>query len=134
MKYNTNESFNSLLKPFGSWFDAGSGVMKTDVKSNDNQYLLSIDLPGVNKSDIDISLSDGYLTIEAVRHSENADNNEKYNYVFRERTFGRMSRTFYVGDGISEDKIKAKYDNGILSVIVPKYTEEEKALKKISIE
>ena len=54
--------------------------------------------------------------------------------MFREKMYGRMSRSFYVGDGISEDSIKAKYENGILTVVVPKYREEDKALKRISIE
>lgn len=135
MKYLSNDSLNSLLKPFG-WFDSANSVMRTDVKSNDKEYMLSVDLPGVDKKNIDVSLQDGYLTIEALRVNEESDNdkNEKYNYVFRERTFGRMSRTFYVGDGVSEENIKAKYENGILTVVVPKYDEQEKAMKKIAIE
>ena len=133
MKYT--DSLSTLLRPFSGWFDNSySSVMKTDVKANDKEYTLSVDLPGVNKSDIEISLQDGYLTIEATRHSEETDKEEKANYVFREKTYGRMSRSFYVGDGISEDSIKAKYENGILTVVVPKYREEDKALKRISIE
>ncbi len=136
MKYLTSDSLNSLLKPFSGWFDTGytSNVMKTDVKANDDEYTLSIDLPGIDKKDINISLQDGYLTVEAVRNNEQTEKDEKSNYVFREKVYGRMSRTFYVGEGISEDNVKAKYDNGILTVVVPKYKEEEKALKKISIE
>ena len=108
--------------------------MRTDVKSNDKEYTLSVDLPGIDKNNIDISLQDGYLTIEAVRNNEETEKDENSNYVFRERTYGRMSRTFYVGEGIREENIKAKYENGILTVVVPKYKEEEKALKKIAIE
>ena len=114
MKYLTSDSLNSLLKPFSGWFDAGSSIMKTDVKSDDKEY--------------------GYLTVEAVRNHEETEKDEKSNYVFRERTYGRMSRTFYVGDGIREENIKAKYDNGILTVVVPKYREEEKPLKRIAVE
>ena len=134
MKCLTSDSLNSLLKPFGGWFDTNYNIMKTDVKSNDKEYTLSVDLPGVDKKDIDISLKDGYLTIEAVRRSEESEGGEKSEYVFRERSFGRMTRSFYVGDGISDENVKAKYENGILTVTVPKYTEEEKALKKIAIE
>ena len=130
MKYLTSDSLNSLLRPFGSWFDAGSGVMKTDVQSTENEYVLNIDVPGVTKENVNISLSDGYLTIEAVRNSST----ENKDYVVRERTFGRMSRTFYVGDDIREENVKAKYDNGVLTVIVPKYKEEEKPLRRITIE
>lgn len=136
MKYLTSDSLNSLFKPFSGWFDNNysASVMRTDVKSNDKEYTLSIDLPGVDKNNIEISLQDGYLTVQAVRHSEESEKDEKSNYVFRERTYGRMSRSFYVGEGVKEESVKAKYDNGILTVIVPKYNEEEKALKKIAIE
>jgi len=136
MKYSTSDSLNSFLKPFSGWFEnTASSVMRTDVKSNDKEYVLSIDLPGVDKENIDISLQDGYLTIEAVRnnHTE-GEQEERYNYVIREKTYGRMTRTFYVGDGIREENIKAKHENGILTVVVPKYKEEEKTFKKIAIE
>ena len=134
MKYLTSDSLNSLLKPFSGWFDAGSSIMKTDVKSDDKEYTLSIELPGIDKQNINIALEDGYLTVEAVRNHEETEKDEKSNYVFRERTYGRMSRTFYVGDGIREENIKAKYDNGILTVVVPKYREEEQPLKRIAVE
>lgn len=135
MKYSTSDSLNSLLRPFSGWFDnTASSVMRTDVKANDREYTLSVDLPGVDKDNIDIALQDGYLTIEAVRNNETTEQDEKSNYVFREKIYGRMSRTFYVGEGIKEDTIRAKYDNGILTVIVPKYKEEEKTFKKIAIE
>ena len=134
MKYLTSDSLNSLLKPFSGFFDNNYSVMRTDVKSNDKEYTLSVDLPGIDKNNIDISLQDGYLTIEAVRNNEETEKDENSNYVFRERTYGRMSRTFYVGEGIREENIKAKYENGIWTVVVPKYKEEEKALKKTAIE
>ena len=132
MKYT--DSLSTLLRPFSGWFDNSySSVMKTDVKANDKEYTLSVDLPGVSKNDIEISLQDGYLTIEANRRAEETD--KEANYVFREKTYGRMSRSFYVGDGISEDSIKAKYENGILMLDFPK--EEKKAVESkryISIE
>ena len=127
MKY-LGSDLNALLRPFSGWFDNNytSSIMRTDVKSNDKEYTLSVDLPGVDKNNIEISLQDGYLTIEATRHSEETDKEEKANYVFREKTYGRMSRSFYVGDGITEDSIKAKYENGILTLDVPK--EQKKAV------
>ncbi|MFQ7076588.1 MAG: Hsp20/alpha crystallin family protein [Christensenellaceae bacterium] len=90
-----------------------------------------MELPGIDKQNINIALEDGYLTVEAVRNHEETEKDEKSNYVFRERTYGRMSRTFYVGDGIREENIKAKYDNGILTVVVPKYREEEKPSREL---
>lgn len=132
MRYLTSDSLNSLLKPFGGWFDSNHSVMQTDVVSNDKEYVLSVDLPGVDKKDISVGLQDGYLTIEAVRNNTATD--EGSEYVFRERSFGRMSRSFYIGEGIAEESIKAKYENGILTVAVPKYKEEAKLPKRISVE
>ena len=135
MKYLTNDSINALFKPFGGWFDSATpSVMRTDVKANDKEYILSVDLPGVDKKDIEIGLQDGYLTIEATRNFETPSDNEKFDYVVREKTYGKMSRSFYVGEGIKEENVKAKYENGILTVVVPKYREEEKILKKISVD
>ena len=85
MKYLTSDSLNSLLKPFSGWFDAGSSIMKTDVRSDDKEYTLSIELPGIDKQNINIALEDGYLTVEAVRNHEETEKDEKSNYVFRER-------------------------------------------------
>ena len=73
MKYLTSDSLNSLLKPFSGFFDNNYSVMRTDVKSNDKEYTLSVDLPGIDKNNIDISLQDGYLTIEAVRNNEETE-------------------------------------------------------------
>lgn len=106
-----------------------------NVKANDKEYILSVDLPGVDKNNIELGLEDGYLTIEATRSAHKETEGEgKYDYVIREKTYGRMSRSFYVGEGIKEENVKAKYENGILTVTVPKYKEEEKVLKKISID
>lgn len=135
MKYLTNDSFNSLFKPFGGWFDGATpSVMRTDVKASDKEYILSVDLPGVDKKNIELGLQDGYLTIEATRSPEPAEENGNFDYVVREKTYGKMTRSFYVGDGIKEENVKAKYENGILTVIVPKYREEEKTLRKISVD
>lgn len=91
--------------------------MRTDIKENDNGYVLEVEMPGVNKQDIDIDLKDGYLNI-SVSKSEKNDGDKKDNYIHRERSFS-CSRSYYVGD-IDKSEIKAKYDNGILTVEVPK--------------
>lgn len=94
-------------------------VMKTDIKLSGDNYVLEIDVPGYKKEDIKLELERGYLTITAEQNSENVEgDNEKY--IRKERYYGKCSRTFYVGDSISEDDIKANYKNGILSVTVPK--------------
>ena len=117
---------------FGDMFDDpfftnnDSKMMKTDIKENDNNFELEIDLPGFKKDDIKMSIDDGYLTINA-KQEDNKDEKDKHGkYVRRERYFGECSRSFYVGDDIKEEDIKAKYKNGTLRVEIPKKEEKEK--------
>lgn len=114
-----DEMFNS---PLFSGID--SGMMKTDVKEVNGNYVLDMDLPGFNKDDIKMELEDGYLTIEAAHNESNEGNENNGNYVFQERFTGQCSRSFYIGDGITEKDIRAAYRNGILRIAFPKLTEE----------
>ena len=95
-------------------------MMKTDIKEMADRFELDIDLPGFKKEDVHAELKDGYLTINAENTSSNDEKNEDGKYVRRERFYGSCSRAFYVGDDVTEEDIKAKFDNGILKVIVPK--------------
>lgn len=94
-------------------------VMKTDIKESEEGYLIVVDLPGYNKDDIKIDVEDGYLTINAKICEEN---NEEQNgkFVRRERYFGECSRSFYVGDAIKTEDVKAFYKNGTLKLEIPK--------------
>ena len=110
-------------------------VMKTDVRELDNGYEIIVDLPGFKKDEIEVQLEDGYLTISAAKGLDKDETDKKGNYIRKERYSGSMSRSFYVGDGISEDDIHGKFENGILQLDVPK--KEVKAVetkKLISIE
>ena len=110
-------------------------IMKTDVKEKDNTYEVAIDLPGFKKDEIQIELKDGYLTVSAEKGLDKDEEDKKGKYIRKERYAGALSRTFYLGEEIREDEIKAKFENGILSVSIPK--EEEKKVegpKHISIE
>lgn len=91
--------------------------MRTDIKESDDGYTLEVELPGVDKKDIVIDLKEGYLNV-SVSKSDNSDNGKKDNYIHRERSFS-CSRSYYVGD-IDKSEIKAKYDNGILNISIPK--------------
>ncbi len=95
-------------------------MMKTDIKEMDDRFELDIDLPGFKKEDVHAELKDGYLTIGAQNSSSNDEKNEDGKYIRRERFYGSCSRSFYVGEDITEEDIKARFDNGILKVIVPK--------------
>ena len=107
-------------------------LMKTDIREDDKSYLLEVDLPGYSKDDIKIDITDGYLTINAKVEKEDKD--ESKTYVRRERFTGEVSRSFYVGDDIKEDEVKASFKNGILTLEVPKLSLEDKKQDKKYIE
>ncbi len=95
-------------------------VMKTDVKETDAGYEVDIDLPGFKKDEINAKLENGYLTISAAKGLDKDEQDKHGKYIRRERYAGSMSRSFYVGDGVTQDDIKAKYEDGILRLVVPK--------------
>ena len=119
---------NGWMNPFDDMFDFSNsffdsndrGLLKTDVKEVDGNYELDMELPGFKKEDINAGLKDGYLTIQATRHEENDKKDKKGNYIRRERYQGSVSRSFYVGDNVKQEDIKAKFDNGILHLTLPK--------------
>lgn len=103
-------------------------LMKTDIKEKNGNYLIEMDLPGYEKENINIELENGYLKVSAKVDKNTDESNEEENYIHRERFFGECSRSFYVGDGLTEDDIKASFKNGILTLTVPK--EEPKNLEE----
>ncbi len=111
-------------------------VMRTDVRESDKGFTLDIDLPGYKKEDISAELKDGYLTVSANTSEENEEKTDEGTYIRRERTFGSCSRSFYIGEDIEESEVKAKFEDGILKVFVPKKEIEPQVeqRKYISIE
>lgn len=110
-------------------------LMKTDVKEVENGYEVAMDLPGFKKEDISAKLENGYLTITAFKGLDKDEKNEEGKYIRRERYSGSCSRSFYVGDGVTEEDIKARFEDGILKLDIPKKDAEKIEQKKyISIE
>ena len=110
-------------------------IMKTDVRETDKGYELDVDLPGFKKDEVQVQLKDGYLTISAAKGLDKDEEDKKGNYIRRERYAGSTSRSFYVGDEVTQADIKARYEDGILRLSVPK--KEKKAVennKYIAIE
>ena len=97
-----------------------AAVMKTDVKEHDGGYDLDIELPGYKKEDVKAELKEGYLTITASKNENKDETDKKGQYIRRERYSGTCSRGFYVGEEVTEQDIKAKFEDGILKVFVPK--------------
>ena len=105
-------------------------LMKTDVKEKDGNYEVAIDLPGFKKDEITAELKDGYLTISAAKGLDKDEKDKEGKYIRRERYAGNMSRSFYVGDDVTEEDIKAKFEDGILKINVPKKEKKEEIPQK----
>ena len=101
-------------------------MMKTDVKEKDNGYEVAIDLPGFKKDELHLELNDGYLTISAEKGLDKDEKDKNDKYIRRERYAGSMNRSFYIGQNMKKKEIHAKYENGILTLDVPK--EQKKAV------
>ncbi|MDF2654274.1 MAG: heat shock protein Hsp20 [Bacillota bacterium] len=140
-KKNTNllstgfEDFYNMLDDFFSdnWSPRRSlarDTFKINVQQNDAEYLIEAELPGVSKDEIDIDLADGRLSI-SVKKEENI-NEEKKNYIHRESRYSSMSRSIYLADAETKG-IKAKLDNGVLNISVPRQ-EKNVRTEKIEIE
>ncbi|HJB01621.1 MAG TPA: Hsp20/alpha crystallin family protein [Candidatus Mediterraneibacter merdavium] len=110
-------------------------MMKTDIREHDAGYELDIDLPGFKKDEINVDLENGYLTISAAKGLDKDEKDQEGKYIRRERYAGAMQRSFYVGDVVTHEDIKAKFEDGILRLSIPK--KDAKAIetkKTIAIE
>lgn len=95
-------------------------MMKTDVHEHDTGYEIDIDLPGFKKDEIQLSLENGYLIVEATKGLDKDEKDKKGKLIRQERYAGSMQRSFYVGEEVTEEDIKAKYEDGVLKLSVPK--------------
>ena len=96
------------------------GLMKTDIRETEEGFEIEMDLPGYAKDEVSAEIKDGYLVISAEKSSEEDEKDKKGNYIRRERYFGSMSRSFFVGKHLHEDDIKASFKDGTLRISVPK--------------
>ena len=137
---NMMDMFNDLDRSFFRGWDRpervlygknASHMMKTDVKETETGYELDVDLPGFKKEEIKLELENGTLTISTEKSLENKEE-QKGRVLRQERYAGTMSRSFYVGKHVTEEDIKARYENGVLSLNIPK-KEAPKAPEKKTI-
>lgn len=118
-----DDFFNDFTRPTRSlmrYNTPSNNVMRTDVKETERGYEIDIDLPGYKKEDVQAELKEGYLTISASAKKENDEKDSDGKYIRRERYYGACSRSFYVGEEITQKDIKARFEDGILKVSVPK--------------
>ncbi len=106
-----------------------SRIMRTDIKEKDDKYLIDVELPGYQKENIKLDVEDGYLTVHAEMDTKHEEK-EEGKFVRKERYVGSASRSFYVGEDIQSDDIKASFKNGMLQIEVPKKEEKKELPEK----
>ena len=113
-----------------------NGFKQADVAESEDAYTVEMNLPGVKKENVKIELKDGYLIVNASTKSETTEEDKKTKYIRKERYSGSGSRTFYVGKDLTQEDIKAKFEDGVLKLTVPKIEKkpEEPKSKYITIE
>ena len=130
MKYFP-KNFNYFDDMFDDFFPKvntyGDNLMKTDIYEKDGYYNLDIELPGYQKEDVQMDIIDGYLNIKATHNVTNEEKDVKGRLVRSERRFGSCSRSFYVGENIKAEDVKAKFENGMLNIVLP--SKEQKSIE-----
>ena len=109
---------DDFFKPFGR--STSSELMRTDVEESESGYIVTMDIPGIKREDVQAELKDGYLTVNVSASSDKNEQQEDGKYIRRERYYGSASRSFYVGDAVTQEDIKAKFENGTLRLEIPK--------------
>ncbi len=112
-----DDAFNSFFRPF--YVEESASLMKTDIRETETEYLMDVEMAGFKKTDISLKFENGYLTVSAKKDNKDEDEH----YIRRERAYS-CSRSYYFGE-VDEKLIKAKYDNGVLEIVVPKQKPEE---------
>ena len=118
MNFRFNDNFWGKKNPL--YGKHAQNMMKTDIREKNDSYELDVDLPGFKKDEIKVQLKDGYLTLSAAKGLDKDEQDKKGDYIRRERYAGTMSRSFYVGEDVTQEDIHAKYEDGILRLSVPK--------------
>ncbi len=120
--------------PFGPLTEReGPALFSADLTDEGDHYLLEADLPGFDKKDLHLTVGDNTLTVEAERHSEHEKKEKKDKYLCVERSYGRVCRRFDL-DGVDPDGIRARYENGVLQVTLPKKEAAPPARRELPID
>ncbi len=126
--YDLFDAFNDIFRPV---FYDEQYTLRTNIKETDSAYELDVELPGYKKEQIKISLENGYLTVSAEKGEREEDKDKRY---IRKEITESCSRSYYVGEYVTDEQIKAKYENGVLSLTVPKAQPKKAESRYISID
>lgn len=129
MFFGLDRSFRNVAKHLPSV----STSMKTNVKETETSYELEVSVPGYKKEDVKLTLDNGYMTISATTSSNVDDTDDNGKYIRRERSYGSCSRSFYVGEDVTKEDIKASLNDGILHITVPKKEPQKKETEDYAI-
>ena len=131
-----NGAFDRSTRTPSLFHASGSSLMSADIIEYKDHYEMELELPGYKKENVSASLKEGYLTIEAQREASNDQTEDEGHYIRRERFAGTLTRTFYVGEDVKQEDIKARFENGVLMLNVPKvdYKPEIEEARSIMIE
>lgn len=123
------------LRPRGGFWGGGQGELAptVDVTETDKEIEVTADLPGIDEKDIDVTLADGVLTIKGERKAEKEEKDEKKSYHRVERSYGLYTRSIALPAEVEEDKVKADFTKGVLTIRMPKSDQAKSKVKKISI-
>lgn len=131
-----NRLFDDAFRSFGSGLPAfngasafSSGWPSVEISDNEKEIKVTAEVPGLEEKDIDVLLNDGVLTLKGEKHSETEDKNRQ----FSERYYGRFERRIPLGYEVEEDKVDARFKNGVLTVILPKTEKAQSQVKRIAI-
>lgn len=125
---------NGLDRVLGTSLGGGREMMSTDVRETESGYEVIMNLPGFTKEDVKGEVKDGYLTVTATTNTSNDEKDAEGKYIRRERYSGSCSRSFYVGEEVTQDDIKAKFEDGTLKLTIPKKGPQVKEAQKRYIE
>lgn len=125
---------NGLDRVLGTSLGGGREMMSTDVRETESGYEVIMNLPGFTKEDVKGEVKDGYLTVTATTNTSNDEKDAEGKYIRRERYSGSCSRSFYVGEEVTQDDIKAKFEDGTLKLTIPKKEPQMKEAQKRYIE
>ena len=129
---NIFDPFRELDDIERAFFGSAKHTFATDIRDNGDRYTLETDLPGFSKDDIKIDIADGTMTVSAERHSDAEDKDKKGNYVRIERSYGKYSRSYDLSE-VDAEKITASFDNGVLSIELPKLEKKLPEKRRLEI-